>query len=30
MNEQKHAAEMTDELDFIHGQEIYEPSKHND
>lgn len=30
MNEKKHLAEMTDEIDFIHGNEIYEPTKYND
>ena len=30
MNEKKHLAEMTDEYDFINGNEIYEPSKHNE
>ena len=30
MNEKKHLAEMTDEYDFIHGNEIYEPAKPND
>ena len=30
MNEKKHLAELTDEIDFIHGNEIYEPTKYND
>ena len=30
MNEKKHVAEMTDEIDFINGNKIYEPSKYND
>lgn len=30
MDEKKHLAEMTDEIDFIHGNEIYEPAKYND
>lgn len=30
MNEKKHLAEMTDEIDFIHGNGIYEPTKYND
>lgn len=30
MNEKKHLAEMTDEYDFINGNEIYEPTKYND
>lgn len=30
MNEKKHLAEMTDEIDFIHGNEIYEPTKYNE
>lgn len=30
MNEKKHLAEMTDEIDFIHGNEIYEPTKYDD
>lgn len=30
MNEKKHLAELTDEIDFIHGNEIYEPTKYNE
>lgn len=30
MDEKKHLAEMTDEYDFIYGNEIYEPTKYND
>lgn len=30
MDDKKHLAEMTDEIDFIHGNEIYEPTKYNE
>ena len=30
MNEKKHLAEMTDEFDFIHGNENHEPTKCNE
>lgn len=30
MDGKKHLAEMTDEIDFIHGNKIYEPTKYND
>lgn len=30
MNEKKHLAEMTDEYDFINGNEIYEATKYNE
>lgn len=30
MDEKKHLAELTDEIDFINGNAVYEPGRYND